>query len=69
MTHTRIAQISIDTEALRHNLQRVKIFAPNSKVIAVIKANAYGHGVQSVANALSEAAVPRGQEPGLRSGP
>lgn len=55
MAHTRIAQISIDVEALRHNLQRVKTFAPNSKVIAVIKANAYGHGVQLVANALSEA--------------
>ena len=55
MTHTRIAQITIDAESLRHNLQRVKSFAPDSKVIAVIKANAYGHGVQSVANALSEA--------------
>ena len=55
MTHTRIAQVSIDAEALRHNLQRVKTFAPDSKVIAVIKANAYGHGVQAVASALSEA--------------
>ncbi|MCK4705406.1 MAG: alanine racemase [Gammaproteobacteria bacterium] len=55
MTHTRIAQISIDAEALRHNLQRVKSFAPDSKVIAVIKANAYGHGVQTAAEALSEA--------------
>ena len=55
MTHTRIAQISIDAEALRHNLQRVKSFSPDSKVIAVIKANAYGHGVQAAAGALSEA--------------
>ena len=55
MTHTRIAQVCIDVEALRHNMHRVKTFAPDSKVIAVIKANAYGHGVQSVANALSEA--------------
>ena len=51
-THTRTAQIKIDVEALRHNLQRVKTFAPNSNVIAVIKANAYGHGMQSVANAF-----------------
>ncbi|MDH5388586.1 MAG: alanine racemase [Gammaproteobacteria bacterium] len=55
MTHTRIAQVSIDAEALRHNLQRVKSFSPDSKVIAVIKANAYGHGVQTAAEALSEA--------------
>ncbi|MCK5263415.1 MAG: alanine racemase, partial [Gammaproteobacteria bacterium] len=53
--HTRIAKISIDAEALQHNLLRVKTFAPNSKVIAVIKANAYGHDVQTVANALAEA--------------
>ncbi|MES0328329.1 MAG: alanine racemase, partial [Gammaproteobacteria bacterium] len=53
--HTRTAYISIDAEALRHNLQRVKSFAPDSKVIAVIKANAYGHGVQTAAEALSEA--------------
>ena len=56
-THTRTAQISIDVEALRHNLLRVKSFAPDSKVIAVIKANAYGHGVKSVATALSEADI------------
>ena len=55
MTHTRIAKISLDTEALRHNLQRVKTLAPESKVIAVIKANAYGHGVKIAAEALSEA--------------
>ena len=55
MTHTRIAQVSIDAEALRHNLQRVKTFATDSKVIAVIKANAYGHGVQAAASALSKA--------------
>ncbi|MDH5611920.1 MAG: alanine racemase [Gammaproteobacteria bacterium] len=54
-THTRIARVGIDAEALRHNLQRVRAFSPNSKVIAVIKANAYGHGVQIAANALSDA--------------
>lgn len=54
-THTRTAQISIDAEALRHNLQRAKTYAPDSKVIAVIKANAYGHGVYRAAEALSEA--------------
>ena len=39
----RSARIQIDGEALRHNLGRVKAYAPSSKVMAVIKANAYGH--------------------------
>lgn len=52
---TRTAKIHIDADALRHNLQRVKSYAPESKVIAVIKANAYGHGAKFVAGVLSEA--------------
>jgi len=45
---------SINLHALQHNLLRVKQLAPDSKVISVIKANAYGHGVLPVANALSD---------------
>ncbi len=45
---------SIDLAALQHNLSRVKQLAPTSKVISVIKANAYGHGYLQVAQALSE---------------
>ena len=52
---TRLARLSIDTAALQHNFQRVKHFAPASKIIAVIKANAYGHGVTTVARALAAA--------------
>ena len=37
--------LSIDTAALRHNLARVRALAPGCRVIAVIKANAYGHGL------------------------
>ncbi|MCU7939760.1 MAG: alanine racemase [gamma proteobacterium symbiont of Bathyaustriella thionipta] len=44
---------NINLQALKHNLERVKELAPNSKVISVIKADAYGHGVLPVANALS----------------
>ena len=54
-SHTRTASIKIDGDALRHNLSRVKSFAPESRVMAVIKANAYGHGVLQVAEVLSEA--------------
>jgi alanine racemase len=54
-TGLRLAQISIDTAALQHNLQCVKQFAPRSKILAVIKANAYGHGVITAARALAAA--------------
>ncbi len=43
---------TIDTSALRHNLNVVRQWAPKSRVMAVIKANAYGHGLVAVARAL-----------------
>lgn len=55
----------VDTEALRHNLARVRELAPASKIMAVVKANGYGHGLQRVASALRESegfAVARVQE-------
>jgi alanine racemase len=55
ISQRRTADIKIDGDALRHNLGRVKSFAPESKVMAVIKADAYGHGVSMVADCLSEA--------------
>jgi alanine racemase len=42
----------IDSAALRHNLAVVRKQAPQSKVMAVIKANAYGHGIVPTARAL-----------------
>jgi alanine racemase len=45
----------IDTSALRHNLARVRELAPGSRVMAVIKANAYGHGLEVAAAALADA--------------
>jgi alanine racemase len=45
----------IDLAALEHNLQRVRQAAPASKVMAMLKANAYGHGTLAVANALKDA--------------
>jgi alanine racemase len=35
----------IHTDALAHNLKRARLAAPQAKVWAVVKANAYGHGV------------------------
>ncbi|MCB1874174.1 MAG: alanine racemase, partial [Gammaproteobacteria bacterium] len=45
----------IDLAAARHNLNCAKAAAPASKVIAVIKANAYGHGMLRIARALEAA--------------
>ncbi len=46
---------TIDLAAIRHNLKLVKKLAPNSQVMAVIKADAYGHGLLEIANSLAEA--------------
>jgi len=45
----------VDTAALRHNLGVARARAPGTRVMAVIKANAYGHGVLPAAKALAEA--------------
>jgi alanine racemase len=45
----------IDSAALRNNLAAVRRMAPASRILAVIKANAYGHGIVPVARALSAA--------------
>ncbi len=45
----------IDCEAARHNLQRIRAMAPETKIMAVVKANAYGHGIELMASCLSEA--------------
>jgi len=45
----------INIQALQHNLQQVRRYAPGKKILAVIKANAYGHGIATVAQALVKA--------------
>ncbi|MBU0498767.1 MAG: alanine racemase [Gammaproteobacteria bacterium] len=45
----------IDLSALRHNLNVARQMAPTSQVLAVIKANAYGHGAVLAAQALDQA--------------
>jgi alanine racemase len=49
-----LIRATIDTAALRHNLGRVRDIAPDSRVMAVIKANGYGHGLVPVARALAD---------------
>ncbi|MCK9517198.1 MAG: alanine racemase [Ottowia sp.] len=36
----------VHTAALAHNLQRARCAAPDARVWAVVKANAYGHGIE-----------------------
>jgi alanine racemase len=55
MSRNTIARINLS--ALRHNLEIVQGLAPESKVVCVIKADGYGHGIARVASALSNADV------------
>jgi alanine racemase len=52
---TPLVSATVDSAALRHNLQVVRQWAPKSRVMAVIKANGYGHGLVAVARALQSA--------------
>jgi len=46
---------SIHSQAVRHNYAIAKKTTPYSRVLAVVKANAYGHGLDRVAAALPHA--------------
>ena len=47
-------QLTIDIAALKNNLQLIKKLANGKKVMAMVKANAYGHGLLDVATALPD---------------
>lgn len=51
----RLAIAKIDLVALSYNLSKTKQLAPHSKVMAVLKANAYGHGLVTIAQHLTTA--------------
>ena len=46
---------TIHMAALRSNLRRIRELAPGRKVLAVVKADAYGHGLERAARALQGA--------------
>jgi len=50
MTPAAYAVLNLD--ALQHNLKMVRHYAPDAKIMAVIKANGYGHGLVRIAQAL-----------------
>lgn len=45
----------ISRAALQHNMARLREIAPQSQVMAVVKANGYGHGLLNVASCLDNA--------------
>jgi alanine racemase len=47
----------INHAALIGNLERVRVAAPDSRIMAVVKANAYGHGAVAVARTLERTGV------------
>ncbi|MGB5352877.1 MAG: alanine racemase [Woeseia sp.] len=52
---TRGARARILPDALRHNLAVVRQRAPNCRIMAAIKGNAYGHGLLTAAHSFSDA--------------
>ncbi|MDG1925052.1 MAG: alanine racemase, partial [Pseudomonadales bacterium] len=49
------AAVAIDLSSIVFNFKQAKRAAPTSKVMAVVKANAYGHGAVQVAQCLQAA--------------
>ena len=50
----RPTTLTIDLQALRHNFKRTREMVPNSAMMAMVKADAYGHGLENVANAFRQ---------------
>lgn len=47
--------VEVDLDAIEFNFREVKKKVPHAKVMAVVKADAYGHGVEQVAQTLERA--------------
>lgn len=51
----RLTEATINLSHYRHNLSKIRELVPNNvKIMAVVKANAYGHGIEAVALAADE---------------
>jgi alanine racemase len=57
VTRYRPTVIEVDLEAIRHNVRLLK--PPNSELLAVVKADGYGHGDEAVSRAALEAGATR----------
>lgn len=56
MTHRAVAEI--DGAAFRHNVEVIKGFAGDAALMVVVKADAYGHGIQRIAEMARGVGVP-----------
>lgn len=52
---SRPIQLTIRIDAMRHNLSVIRERASSSRVWAVVKANAYGHGIESAVQGFAQA--------------
>ena len=50
---SRAAHVVLNADCAARNLQRIRSLAPEARIMAVIKANAYGHGMVRIARALA----------------
>ena len=53
----RPTQVAIDLDALKHNVSLIRELHPQTKLCAVVKADAYGHGSVHIARTLEQAGV------------
>ncbi|MEE9553501.1 MAG: alanine racemase [candidate division Zixibacteria bacterium] len=54
----RPSRIEIDLGALKHNISEIKsLLKPGAKFMAVVKADAYGHGASRISNAIERIGV------------
>lgn len=53
----RPTRAEVDLAALRRNVAAIKALAPRAEILAVVKANAYGHGAAVIARALDSEPV------------
>ncbi|MCH5285387.1 MAG: alanine racemase [Akkermansiaceae bacterium] len=51
------AWAEVDTDAMKHNLSVVRAALPHHRRMAIVKAEAYGHGLEGVARALDDADI------------
>ena len=52
---SRPAKVVISLSALRHNFNRIRTLAPDTRIMAIVKADAYGHGLSHTAQCLEHA--------------
>lgn len=53
-SNSRAARVEISLAAIRHNLAVAKNLAGSAKILACVKADAYGHGAIQVARAIAD---------------